>query len=123
MLMGAYNAQNMGESDIPGAMKEWRSEIVEERNGLAEWLETVTERTGSNDDYILITKHLKPLYSSAGRASGMAAGDFLRVAKAWFVSKGFVYKEKERVRHPDQTQAYERYVVRGARVKMNEASA
>jgi hypothetical protein len=50
---------------LPPAMAEWHQGIVSDANPLAEWLQSVTEVTGSTNDYILLSE-LKNMATMTG---------------------------------------------------------
>jgi hypothetical protein len=114
ILKEAYRTQNIGDVEIPDAMKEWRAEIVEVQNKLAEWLEGVIERTDDKHDIVLI-RDLNRMYASPG----IAADEFTRLVRNWVVNKRCLYKANTKIKLSDGSWKGERHVVLYARFKVN----
>jgi hypothetical protein len=116
VLLDHYQTDNLGPQDIPQSMNEWRAEIVEERNMLGNWLEKVIQKSDDPNDFLRLAD-LKDVFEAAGNNLNLPRGEFTRMAKCWFTTRGFVYRDSDQIRLADGTRKGERNIVRGAILK------
>ena len=91
LLLEHYRETDFKPAELPRDMLEWRTDIVDQTNGLGDWLAETVEITDNKKDYVLMSE-LKAMYKNQ-QDKPVKEADFIRVAKAWFLSQGAVYPE------------------------------
>jgi phage/plasmid-associated DNA primase len=119
LLLEHYDPTFTGE-DMPAGMMEWRSNIASTRNILSDWLEAHLERTQNHDNYVLLSD-IKNIYIKQTRyqKGGLGAHEFGRIAKSWFKSNNFSFKDSDNIKGEDKKFKKERNVIRCCIMKSN----
>ena len=110
---GSLNNASM----LPAAMREWRQNLAEEANPLADWLERTFEVTGNAADFILLGDAKVAFYDTRSPlAARVPDTKFVKLGKTYFTSMpGVTYEDHKWCSELNKTV---RALVRGARSRV-----
>jgi phage/plasmid-associated DNA primase len=93
ILRERYVAEDISNNEIPMSMKEWRADIVNDRNEVGNWLNENVEKSDDKTYDVLTIKEIFEKYKVECLQQGEQAvkpKDFKSMATVWFAGKGLI---------------------------------
>ena len=113
VLADAHGSGALRDGNIPAAMRQWKGDLVADRNPVADWLEQALEVTGLATDFATMPDLKRAFYAVPGNAARVKERQFSMLVKGHVAGKeGVTFLDNDRV---DGERKTTRGVIRGVR--------